>query len=116
MKTRDGSNVELANPAPGATVGGWAGRLMARLRRTGRPQPQLRLLERIAISPRLSLALVEAEGRRFLLATSGDGAPAFYPLDEPGRRTGSRRASYQMHAPAARTPAAESYSAARVSW
>jgi hypothetical protein len=27
------------------------------------------------------VALVEAEGRRFLVATSADGGSAFYPLD-----------------------------------
>jgi hypothetical protein len=40
------------------------------------------LVERIALAPRQSLALVEAEGRRFLVATSPEGAPAFYALDE----------------------------------
>jgi flagellar biogenesis protein FliO len=45
------------------------------------PRPRLALLERIALAPRQSLALVEAEGRRFLVATSPEGAPAFYALD-----------------------------------
>jgi hypothetical protein len=40
-------------------------------------RPRLELLERIALAPRQSLALVEAEGRRFLVATSPEGAPAF---------------------------------------
>jgi hypothetical protein len=40
------------------------------------------VLERIALAPRQSLALVEAEGRRFLLATSADGTPAFCPLQD----------------------------------
>ena len=42
-------------------------------------------MERIALAPRQSLALVEAEGRRFLVATSPEGAPAFYALDERAR-------------------------------
>jgi hypothetical protein len=128
MKRQEGGNAESAKPDPGSrpgstwgsalgsTLGGWAGWLMAGLRSSRRPQPQLRLLERIAIAPRQSLALVEAEGRRFLVATSGDGAPAFYPLDEPERGAGSRRASNRMRSPAPRSSPAESPSAARVSW
>jgi flagellar biogenesis protein FliO len=73
-----------------------AGWLLNRLRTgAGRP-PRLALLERIALAPRQSLALVETEGRRFLVATSSEGAPAFYALDERAR-------------PAARV-------AARISW
>jgi hypothetical protein len=53
--------------------------------------PRLTLVERIALAPRQSLALVEAEGRRFLVATSPEGAPAFYALDES--RSGRFRAS-----------------------
>ena len=65
-----------------ASVGGLAGWLLGRLRGGGRSAPRLELVERIALAPRQSLALVEAEGRRFLVATSPEGAPAFYPLDE----------------------------------
>ena len=65
-----------------AKIGGWAGWLLARLRRESRPRPSLALLERISIAPRQSLALVEAEGRRFLVATSADGSPAFLALDD----------------------------------
>ena len=62
---------------------GLASWLLGRMRLTPRPRPRLELLERITLAPRHSLALVEAEGRRFLVATSPEGAPAFYPLDEP---------------------------------
>jgi flagellar biogenesis protein FliO len=83
-------------------AGGLAGWLLGRLRSGGgRRQPRLELLERIALAPRQSLALVEAEGRRFLVATSPEGAPAFYALDERAR-------------PAATRPAAKG--AVRVSW
>ncbi|HEY1983831.1 MAG TPA: flagellar biosynthetic protein FliO [Terracidiphilus sp.] len=77
-----------------ATSGnGLAGWLLARLRRVPRRQPSLALLERINLAPRQSLALVEAEGRRFLVATSPEGAPAFYALDraEPGNRIANQR-------------------------
>jgi len=62
--------------------GGLAGWLLSRLGRDPRPRPSLALLERITLAPRQSLALIEAEGRRFLIATSAEGAPAFYALDE----------------------------------
>jgi hypothetical protein len=47
-----------------------------------RAAPRLALVERITLAPRQSLALIEAEGRRILVATSAEGGPAFYPLDE----------------------------------
>jgi len=55
--------------------------LLERLRRNPRPEPRLALLERVTLAPRQNLALVEAEGRRFLVATSQEGGPAFYALD-----------------------------------
>ncbi len=80
------------------SLGGLAGWLMARLRKSGRHEPRLALVERIALGPRQSLALVEAEGRRILVATSAEGGPAFYPLDErlgidEAMRTGACRAA-----------------------
>lgn len=75
-------------------AGGWTGwllsrvlgrvmdRALGRLRGQPRREPRLALVERIALAPRQSLALVEAEGRRILVATSADGASAFYPLDK----------------------------------
>jgi len=70
---------QSAKTAPAGGVAGW---LLGRWRAGSRPQPKLELLERITLAPRQSLALVEAEGRRFLVATSPEGAPAFYALDE----------------------------------
>lgn len=75
------------------TIGGLAGWLVTRLRTGSRPQPKLTLLERITLAPRQSLSLVEAEGRRFLVASSPEGAPAFYALDEQRRPAGSRVAA-----------------------
>ena len=64
---------------------GLAGWLLARLRNAGRglgkEAPKLALLERITLAPRQTLALVEAEGQRFLVASSAEGAPAFFALD-----------------------------------
>ena len=75
-----------AQQARGQKIGGPAGWLLARLRFQPQTRPSLALLERITLAPRQSLALIEAEGRRFLIATSAEGAPAFYALDERGRR------------------------------
>jgi hypothetical protein len=61
-------------------AGGLTGWLLKRLRGEGRPRPQLAILERIALAPRQSLALIEASGQRLLVATSADGTPAFYPV------------------------------------
>ncbi|HKF45754.1 MAG TPA: flagellar biosynthetic protein FliO [Terracidiphilus sp.] len=73
---------ERMNCAPGGLESrGWAGWLISRMRGGTRPEARLALLERITLAPRQTLALVEAEGRRFLVASSTDGAPAIYPLD-----------------------------------
>jgi hypothetical protein len=86
------------------SAGGWAGWLLAKWHGRRRPEPRLALVERITLAPRHSLALVEAEGRRILVATSAEGGPAFYPLDE--------RANSRDYAGANRTPHGRS----RVSW
>jgi len=102
--------------------GGLAGWVLERLRLTRRAQPRLALLERIALAPRQSLALVEAEGRRFLVATSPEGAPAFYALDEElktqksGRLTRSTGPIRSVSLPVARPAADKSASISRVSW
>jgi len=75
-------------------LGGVAGWLWARLRRDSRPRPRLALLERIALAPRQSLALVEAEGRKFLVATPAEGSPAFYPLEGQRKTAGLTRVSW----------------------
>jgi len=99
MKAESREKAAAANSGPGGLTGWLLGRVAGRLRGHGRQQPRLALLERIPLAPHQSLALVEAEGRRFLVATSADGAPAFYPLDQStGHAAGSGR------------------SAARVSW
>ena len=87
-----------------AGLGAWLVAWMAdRMRRRERPAPRLALVERISLAPRQSLALVEAEGRRMLVATSPEGGPVFYPLDEgaaavrrkfPRTRGGRARASW----------------------
>lgn len=66
----------------GLQFGGTARWIFDRLRGERRSQPRLALVERINLAPRQFLALVEAEGKRLLVATSGDGAPAFYALDD----------------------------------
>jgi flagellar biogenesis protein FliO len=69
-------------------LGAW---LLGRVRGAALQPPSLALLERITLAPRQSLALVEAEGRRFLVATSAEGSPTFHALDENSGTTLSRR-------------------------
>ena len=74
--------------------GGLTGWLVMRLGRDGRPRPQLAVLERISLAPRQSLTLIEVSGQRLLVATSGDGTPAFYPVGgaRQGATTGKQTA------------------------
>jgi flagellar biogenesis protein FliO len=60
---------------------GWTGWLIKRLTRSECAPPRLALLERLTLAPRQSLVLIEADGQRILVATSIEGAPAFYPLN-----------------------------------
>jgi flagellar biogenesis protein FliO len=62
--------------------GGMAGWLMKSWRGRKSATSRLALLDRITLAPRQSLALIEAEGRRILVATSAEGAPAFFPLND----------------------------------
>ncbi len=94
------------------TFGGLAGWVLARLRFTRHAAPRLAVLERIALAPKQSLALVEAEGRRFLVATSPEGTPAFYALDYPARRSTGRQPSESK--PANQLASVNRH--ARVSW
>jgi hypothetical protein len=85
--------IHRTQPQEVAHGGGLAAWLLEKLRRSRRPEPRLAVIERITLAPRQSLALVEAEGRRFLVATSAEGAPTFYALDEDPKSVPSRRAS-----------------------
>jgi hypothetical protein len=112
-----GVEESVPNTTGRAAIGGLAGWLLARFRRAPRTRPHLALLERIALAPRQSLVLVEAEGRRLLVATSADCGPVFYPLDRyPLDETfdASRRAAAASPAlRTARRPAARSSSVRR---
>lgn len=90
-------------------IGGLAGWLMTRWRKPQPARPRLELVDRITLAPRQSLALVEAEGRRILVATSAEGAPAFFPLEDVDG--GGRRAHDGPYGPPRGTTRA-----ARVSW
>jgi hypothetical protein len=85
---REAGQMNLEEKKTTRQVGGLAGWLLGRLRSVRGPQPRLALLERIALAPRQSLSLVEAEGRRFLVATSPEGSPAFYALDDRAQKAG----------------------------
>jgi len=90
LKDNEGASKPTVNSGPTAWLTdrlfrGLFAPLRRRFDKRERPQPRLALLERVALAPRQSLALVEAEGRRFLVATSTEGGPAFYALDSYDR-------------------------------
>ena len=85
----------LREPKPG----GLAGWLLRKLGSHSQPRPMLVVRERITLAPRQTLSLVEADGRKLLVATSPEGTPAFYALDERdthsvGARKGTARTSW----------------------
>lgn len=77
MKQPIGKKRSVSAAIGQTTIAGW---LLARFARAAAPQ-RLNLLERITLAPRQSLALVEADGRRLLVATSAESGPVFYALD-----------------------------------
>ena len=70
--------------------GGLAGWLLGKLRRLPKAAPRLNVIERISLAPRQSLALIEADGRLFLVGTSQEGSASFYPLDPEAGNCGLR--------------------------
>jgi hypothetical protein len=97
MKTMPGVHGVLPLVQSGEFVteirrGGLARWLIDKLRREPKPRPRLSLVERIPLAPRQSLVLIEADGRKFLVATSQEGSPSFYPLDSAMEAGTLRRA------------------------
>ena len=90
---RNGADEKGARSAKAWLPGGLAGWVLSRLGGGGCTRPRLTLVERISLGPRQQLALVEAEGRRLLVATSAEGGPAFYALDERPRNKGMRESA-----------------------
>jgi flagellar biogenesis protein FliO len=101
-----------------ARIGGMAGWLLdwslGRLRRRRTTQPRLTLVERIALAPKQSLVLVEAEGRRILVAISSEGGPAFYALDQKAHTTA--RSTVQLSPKPMPKLASPRFESSRVSW
>lgn len=60
-------------------------RLMKRFRFRSEVAPRLRVVERVRVTPRQALVLVEAEGERLLVATSDGSASVIHPLGGPTR-------------------------------
>jgi hypothetical protein len=80
--------------APGKSLQEWAGLrawVLEGFRRRAPRQPRLALVERINLAPRQTVALIEADGQRLLVAISPDGAPSFYPLKAATRPSVANR-------------------------
>ncbi len=90
-KTTEGSRMLAGHGASSSTPGGPSGTLssgglgwLLRLwQRASQTPARLAVIERISLGPRQSLALVEAEGVRLLVATSPDAGATFFPLSYP---------------------------------
>jgi hypothetical protein len=78
---------------------GLAAWLSRRLHASSAPPPQLSILARIALGPRQSLALVEAEGVHVLVGTSADGPPSFFSLAEDSGRDVDHRFDKEISLP-----------------
>ena len=61
------------------SVGGWPHGCSSGFIVAPRSKPRLAVLERISLAPRQTLALIEADGQRLLVATSPEGTPASSP-------------------------------------
>ena len=68
-------------------VGAW---LIDHFRRRALPARRLAVVERVNLAPRQTIALVEADGQRVLVATSQEGTPAFFPLPSGSPRNQPR--------------------------
>jgi hypothetical protein len=75
---------EMGSTSNERAPGGLAGWLMDRLRTPHRSRARLAILERVSLTSRHSLVLFEADGMRFLVATSPEGAPTFLSLGNAG--------------------------------
>ena len=63
--------------------------LAERLRSRSEHGSRLRVLERITVTPRQLLLLIEAEGERLVVATSDGSSSTIYPLDGEIRLEGT---------------------------
>jgi flagellar biogenesis protein FliO len=80
---RIGENAAISNTGHGLGGHGLTGWLLRCWRRSTAHPARLALIERIALGPKHSVALIEAEGVRLLVAISTDGAPVFFSLQRP---------------------------------
>lgn len=78
----------LNPPEPRPVLGAW---LLDLLHRRALREPRLAVVERISLAPRQTVALIEADGQRLLVAIASDGAPAFYPLQPLSKQKPAHR-------------------------
>jgi flagellar biogenesis protein FliO len=71
-----------AESGAGSGLARWLIERFGRFTGARKREPRLAVLERIALGPRQWLSLIEADRQRVLVATSAEGAPAFYRLEK----------------------------------
>jgi hypothetical protein len=89
-----GFATEQSSPASRVTTreqGSLAAWLIERLHRREPKQPRLAIVERISLAPRQTLALIEADGQRLLVATTPEGSSSFFPLKSTSSRSIANR-------------------------
>ena len=108
-----GTTVGLAGRLLGWLQGMWSGRVQA-----AQARPRLAVLDRITLGPKQNVALVEVEGRRFLIATGPDGSPCFHALEQAGQALTPHlvRRSDQVGNEARVTSLDRAARAGRISW
>lgn len=94
----DRSRISRILSERGGLAGWLVKRIQAGVQRQSRNRARLTLVERIALAPRQSLVLVEAEGRRVLIATSPEGGAAFFALDSMNANRGDFVGGHQSQA------------------
>lgn len=88
-----GKHADFSSREDAAETRGLGEWVMNRLRHRAVTQRRLMVIERIHLAPRQTLALVEADGHKLLVATSGEGTSTFFQLKAAVTpRTSSRSA------------------------
>jgi len=90
-----GVSVEAQRVTSGQTLAkkGLAVWLIGKLRPQVDSMPRVRILERIRVTPRQVLILVEVEGERLLMGASDGSTPAFHLVKKRATASGPRQVS-----------------------
>ena len=80
-----------------AGSGGIVGWLLKRIRGEQRPRSRLTVLERVPLGTRQTLALVEADGHKILIAAAPECTPALFALENIDQSRSDVHSTDQVH-------------------